>query len=166
MQPARKLRRRRICQRRRLRYASDCSGYDGCALALKYLGQLFIHVFASELDDRYACVFRSAHPDCQTLYRDVTTRCCSKLKQVHGGLDLYVAGFPCQPWSNIGKKLGALDAEGRGLVGYHILMTIQALLPSAFILENVAGLCSASNGEFFIEMLEFLIGLGCYEVHW
>ena len=52
-------------------------------------------------------------------------------------VDLYMAGFPCQPFSSLGKQEGVMDTKGRGIAAEVCIMRIANLKPRAFILENV-----------------------------
>jgi DNA (cytosine-5)-methyltransferase 1 len=65
--------------------------------------------------------------------------------------DLLCAGFPCQSFSNVGKK-GGLD-DPRGELVYQIFRILEDKKPKAFILENVKGLKSHNQGK----TLEFII---------
>ena len=58
-------------------------------------------------------------------------------------LDLYVAGFPCAPFSSAGKRDGWEAAIA--VCFKFVLTTIKSLLPRAFVLENVPNLLSKSN---------------------
>lgn len=62
--------------------------------------------------------------------------------------DILCAGFPCQPFSIAGKKLGFGD-EGRGNLFYSILKIIDSKNPKTLILENVKNLHTIHNGETF-----------------
>ena len=73
--------------------------------------------------------------------------------------DLYVAGFPCQPFSRAGLRHGANDAKGRGSIFEHINLYLRAHRPRAVILENVAGLQDKVFGDTFSEMLAALRGI-------
>ena len=53
-------------------------------------------------------------------------------------IDLYVCGFPCQPFSNAGKGKGLEDK--RGNVFFSCLDVIKTKKPKYFILENVKGI--------------------------
>ena len=147
-------------------YGSDCSGLDGGAIALENSRPAFVHEFSCEVDVAYNEVTRHVHPLCRYHYRDVTRRNFEEFAHVHRGTNIYTAGFPCQPFSKAGRKLGALDAEGRGLIIYFIIETIRVLLPTVFILENVMEITTPRFKAFFDEILLELgeISGGIYEV--
>ena len=67
--------------------------------------------------------------------------------------DLYVAGFPCQPFSRAGLRQGTEDVQGRGTIFEYILAYLRAHRPRAIILENVEGLQATVFKETFNEML-------------
>lgn len=52
--------------------------------------------------------------------------------------DILLAGFPCQPFSSAGNRLGFLDT--RGTMFFEVEKILRAKKPYAFILENVEGL--------------------------
>ena len=90
---------------------------------------------------------------------------------VDESLDLYSAGFPCQPFSKAGLMAGTNDPEGRGHVIFWIMNYISTRAPRSFILENVSSLVS-SFPETFAVLINMLRELrdenDCllYEVHW
>ena len=55
-------------------------------------------------------------------------------------LDLLVAGFPCQPFSNLGEQPGFNCEKGRGHLFLQIVRALNLSQPKAFLLENVPGL--------------------------
>lgn len=59
--------------------------------------------------------------------------------------DILFAGFPCQPFSTMGNKLGFDDL--RGNLFFHILAILNAIRPPFFVLENVRGLKAIKNGS-------------------
>ena len=81
--------------------------------------------------------------------------------------DLYVAGFPCQPFSAMGLREGVSDRHGRGRIITHIVVALQAKQPRAFILENVQRLVT-SHQKAFCRILQKLrsIGGNAYDVSW
>jgi DNA (cytosine-5)-methyltransferase 1 len=52
-------------------------------------------------------------------------------------IDLLCCGFPCQPFSNVGKKRGLRDERN---IFEHVMKVIQETEPHFYILENVEGL--------------------------
>jgi DNA (cytosine-5)-methyltransferase 1 len=83
--------------------------------------------------------------------------------------DLYVAGFPCQPFSAMmGLQEGVSDRHGRrGRVITHVVAALQAKQPRAFILENVPRLVT-THQKTFCRILQKLrsIGGNAYDVSW
>ena len=68
--------------------------------------------------------------------------------------DLLLAGFPCQAFSNAGKRQGFNDT--RGTLFYDIEEILAFHKPKAFLLENVKGLRSHDGGETLKTILEIL----------
>lgn len=60
--------------------------------------------------------------------------------------DILVAGFPCQPFSSIGKRQG-FKHKTQGTLFYDISRIINEKKPKAFLLENVKGLTTHNDGE-------------------
>ena len=77
--------------------------------------------------------------------------------------DLLVGGFPCQAFSNAGKRLGFDDT--RGTLFFEIARVLREKTPKYFLLENVKGLLSHDKGRTFQTMLGILSELG-YDVEW
>lgn len=68
--------------------------------------------------------------------------------------DILTAGFPCQPFSTAGKRLGFQDK--RGNLFFDIVKVLEAKRPKAFILENVKGLVSIDKGKTLKTILSIL----------
>lgn len=73
--------------------------------------------------------------------------------------DILVAGFPCQPFSSIGKRQGFMHAT-QGTLFYDILRIIKFKKNKAFLLENVQGLTNHDNGDTFKTITKALEKLG------
>lgn len=68
------------------------------------------------------------------------------LSDVRLGADVVTGGFPCQPFSNSGLKLGLKDP--RGQFYYQIEKIIKAYGAKSFILENVSGIRKNGGGSY------------------
>lgn len=77
--------------------------------------------------------------------------------------DLLCGGFPCQAFSNAGKRRGFEDA--RGTLFFEIARLAEARRPPYLLLENVPGLLSHDQGKTFAAILHALYDLG-YHVEW
>lgn len=73
--------------------------------------------------------------------------------------DVLLAGFPCQPFSHIGKREG-FGHETQGTLFFDVLRILKKKQPKMFLLENVKGLLTNDNGETFRVILENLEDLG------
>lgn len=69
--------------------------------------------------------------------------------------DILLAGFPCQPFSTIGKREGFKHAT-QGTLFYDILRILDYHKPKAFLLENVPGILTIQNGETFNTIINAL----------
>lgn len=73
--------------------------------------------------------------------------------------DVLLAGFPCQPFSMIGKREG-FDHTTQGTLFFDVLRIIKHHEPKMILLENVQGLLTIQNGETFKIIKEALIEAG------
>lgn len=72
--------------------------------------------------------------------------------------DILVAGFPCQPFSHAGRKLGIEDT--RGTLFHDIARILECKKPRAALLENVRGLVSHDGGYTLAVILDTLHRIG------
>lgn len=136
----------------------------------------FIDLFAGIGGTRIAfekaggeCVFSSEwDKDCQKTYQanfgetphgDIT-----KIKSEEiNDFDVLVAGFPCQPFSSIGKRQG-FKHPTQGTLFYDIYRILKEKTgkskPKAFLLENVPGLKTHDNGNTFKTIISTLEEIG------
>jgi DNA (cytosine-5)-methyltransferase 1 len=77
---------------------------------------------------------------------------------------LLCAGFPCQPFSQAGKKLGFEDI--RGTMFSHIGEIIRVKRPESIFLENVNFIKNHDNGETFKEIRRVLEKKLRYRMHY
>lgn len=69
--------------------------------------------------------------------------------------DVLAGGFPCQPFSSIGKREG-FQHKTQGTLFFYIAEIIKAKQPKAFILENVTGLLTHDEGRTYETIMEVL----------
>lgn len=74
--------------------------------------------------------------------------------------DILLAGFPCQPFSIMGKSLGFTDT--RGTLFFNIEEILRIKQPYAFMLENVKQLASHDGGRTLAVIQEKLEALGYF----
>jgi DNA (cytosine-5)-methyltransferase 1 len=113
---------------------------------------------------RSRCVFSSdIDKDCQKAYAanfgekpigDITQISSDEIPE-H---DVLLAGFPCQPFSILGKRRGFDDT--RGTLFFDIARILEAKKPTAFVLENVKLLAGHNGGRTLARILETLRELG------
>ena len=144
---------------RPLRVGTDCSGIEAPIVALQQLGVPFTHEFSSEVDEHCVATIKANFAP-KIIFGDMTKR---HLKDIPD-IDLYVCGFPCQPFSVAGKREGVRDP--RGTIFWECVKVIKHKKPSVFILENVKGLLSIEGGETFKRMIRELERIKGYLVQW
>jgi DNA (cytosine-5)-methyltransferase 1 len=111
------------------------------------------------------CVFTSEwDPDCQKTYQanfgEIPYGDITKIKgEEIPDFDVLVAGFPCQPFSSIGKRQGFTHAT-QGTLFYDVLRIMKDKKNKAFLLENVPGLTTHDKGNTFKVILESLDNIG------
>lgn len=72
--------------------------------------------------------------------------------------DVLIGGFPCQPFSNAGLKLGIEDT--RGTLFHDIAKILEMKKPKFALLENVKGLVSHEKGKTLQVILRTLTDIG------
>jgi DNA (cytosine-5)-methyltransferase 1 len=78
--------------------------------------------------------------------------------------DCLTGGFPCQPFSQSGKRLGFQDT--RGTLFFRVAELIHCRQPKTFLLENVKGLYKHDGGKTFKTILDVLQNDLGYNVHY
>lgn len=132
-----------------IRIGTDCSGIEAPIQALIKLNIPFKHIWSCE-NDKYARESIKANYKPETVYEDILTRNHNKLDDI----DLYVCGFPCQCYSQIGKRLGENDT--RSSIMLECIKTILVKNPSYFILENVPQFKTINEGRLFNYLIKKL----------
>lgn len=131
---------------------SVCTGYGGLDMATLAVfgGRL---AWVSDVDPGPGALLAHHHPDVPNL-GDLKTVDWHAVPRV----DIFTAGYPCQPFSNAGKRLGIDDP--RHLWPW-IAYAVAVLRPRIVVLENVA----SHLGKGFDIVAEDLAALG-FGVEW
>lgn len=116
------------------------AGLGGFHLALQNLGCKC--VFASELREDLQKLYRINYPG-TTIEGDITK---VKVEDIPSH-DILCAGFPCQPFSQAGKRQGFNDEKDRGNLFNNICEIIEYHRPKYIILENVSNLKGHDEGN-------------------
>jgi DNA (cytosine-5)-methyltransferase 1 len=120
-------------------------------------------------DTGFKCVFTSEiNPQCQQVYEtnfgDKPFGDITKINPADiPDFDILLGGFPCQPFSISGKKMGFEDT--RGTLFFDICEIIDKKQPGIVILENVKHLIHHDNGRTFKVILKALKDLGYNVTH-
>lgn len=114
-------------------------------------------VFSSEIDIHAQLTYYTNHGTVP--YGDITKIEASDIPE-H---DILCAGFPCQPFSHIGKREG-FKHPTQGTMFHEIVRIASERRPRVLFLENVPGLVNHDNGNTLKVILETLDDLGykCY----
>src|SRR3989344_276817 len=107
------------------------------------------------------CVFTSEwDKDCQKTYEtnfgdkphgDINKIEAKDIPDFH----ILVGGFPCQPFSSIGKREG-FSHKTQGTLFHEIVRIMEHKKPISFLLENVKGLTTHDKGNTFKVIIEIL----------
>ncbi len=139
-----------------LRFADFCAGIGGFRLGLEKIG--WTCVYSCEIDDNCEATYHLNFGD-RFRAKDIFNLNPDNLPD----FEIFCAGFPCQPFSIAGKRLGLQDP--RGVVLLQLLRIIGIKKPPILILENVANFVSHNDGITFRTLLQQLNLIG-YDIHY
>jgi DNA (cytosine-5)-methyltransferase 1 len=135
-------------------HASLFSGIGGFDLAAEWMG--WNNLFHCEWNPFGQKVLKHHFPN-SISYNDITKTDFT----IHSGsVDILTGGFPCQPYSTAGKRLGKQDERH---LFPEMLRCIKEVKPRWVVGENVRGLVSWNEGMVFNEVCDDLEREG-YEV--
>ena len=127
------------------------SGIGGFDLGFLYAG--FDIIWANDFD-KYACETYVANVGENIVCGDIRVE--KKNIPEH---DVLIGGFPCQPFSTLGKLKG-FDDEERGTLFFEIKDIVKKHHTKVIVLENVKNIINHNNGETFKKILRELNDLG------
>ena len=137
-----------------MRHGSLFSGIGGFDLAAQWMG--WKNVFHCEWNEFGQRILKHYWPNA-TSYGDITK---TDFTIWRGRVDVLSGGFPCQPYSQAGKRKGKEDERH---LWPEMLRAIREIEPRYIVGENVRGLVNWSGGLVFDEVQADLEGSG-YEV--
>lgn len=116
------------------------AGIGGFRMAMQNLGGKC--VYSSEFDKKAQESYLANYGEIP--YGDITDESVKSL--IPEGFDILCGGFPCQAFSQAGRRLGFND-ETRGTLFFQVEDILKRHQPKAFFLENVKGLVSHDRGR-------------------
>ena len=125
------------------RHGSLFSGIGGFDLAAQWKG--WENVFHCEWNDFGQRVLKHYWPNAES-FGDITK---TDFTKYHGTIDIISGGFPCQPYSQAGKRKGTEDDRH---LWPEMLRAIREIQPSWVVGENVSGLINWNGGLVFEEV--------------
>ncbi|MFM6308779.1 MAG: DNA (cytosine-5-)-methyltransferase, partial [Dolichospermum sp.] len=117
-------------------------------------------IWANDINELSCQVYESNFGKDSLVLGDINKIPISDIPNHH----ILTAGFPCQPFSPAGKKLGVRDCV-RGTLFERIVEIIDKKQPKYFFLENVKRLLTMENGYHFRVILNAMSELD-YFIEW
>lgn len=134
----------------KFRFIDLFAGIGGIRLGAQANGG--VCVFSSEFDKHAQQTYKNNHGEVP--FGDITKIPANEIPD-H---DVLLAGFPCQPFSHAGLKLGIEDT--RGTLFHDIANILEVKIPKFALLENVKGLISHDKGYTLKVILKTLTKIG------
>lgn len=110
--------------------------------------------------DKFAVQTYNANFDTKIIQEDLNNVTPSDIPDHN----MLIGGFPCQPFSMMGKKEGFQDQKGRGDMFFKIIEILRIKQPEVVVLENVKDLLTNDNGHTISVIKQLLTELG-YKIH-
>jgi len=127
-----------------MKHGSLFSGIGGFDLAAEWMG--WENVFHCEISEFPRKILKYHFPN-SICYEDIKKTDFTKHR---GEIDIISGGFPCQPYSNAGKRKGKDDDRH---LWPEMLRVIREIQPRFVVGENVSGLLTWNNGMVFHEII-------------
>ena len=137
-----------------MRHGSLFSGIGGFDLASEWMG--WENIFHCEIDPFCQRVLKHHFPNATT-HTNITD---VDFRHYRGHIDIISGGFPCQPYSQAGKRRGSDDPRH---LFPQMLRCIREIQPKWVVGENVHGIITWNDGEVF-EDIHTQMGAEGYEM--
>ena len=146
-----------------IKIGTDCSGIEAPIEALQNICKKYklsySHEFSSDISE-YVFEYINNNHKPKILFNDMTKRNVKDIPNI----DIYVSGFPCQPFSRANKFKTPVDP--RLNLFEDCLKVISNKLPKFFILENVKTLVTLNNGSYFNDIIKRLENFNEYSIYY
>ena len=133
------------------------AGYGGATFGLRRAGIHHNVIGYSEVDNDAIDLYHYNFPNIPN-FGDITQ--LDPNDPTFPDFDLFTGGFPCQPFSTVGKRQGVEDERGRGTLFGDIIRICEVKQPRYILLENVKGLLTGKMKSTFKIILDELHRIG------
>lgn len=148
-----------MVKKKMLRVFEGFAGYGGASFGLKKANIPHKVIGYSDIDQEAIELYEYNFPKVKN-YGDITKIDEKSLPD----FDLFTGGFPCQPFSTVGKMLGELDT--RGTLFNDIIRICEYKKPQFILLENVKGLLGKKHRPTFDKIISELNRIGYKNVQY
>ena len=128
------------------------AGIGGLDLGFEFAG--FDCIWANDFD-KFACQTYRANVGPQIVEGDIRI-----VKNQIPPHDVLLAGFPCQPFSTLGKLQGFEDEKERGTLFFEIMDIVSKHDTKVIVLENVKNITKHDGGKTFLRIKQELENAG------
>ena len=151
----------------KIRIFEGFAGYGGGSFGLKRLKEnmpgIEFEVVAYSEFDRYASALfdanhKDAHGNSIRNWGDITK--IDPNNPEFPDFDMFMGGFPCQPFSSAGMQMGIEDPYGRGAMLSHIIRICKVKRPKFLFLENVKGFTHGKFQQIHDQLIKDLSEMG------
>lgn len=126
----------------KIKVGSLFAGVGGICQAFKDAG--YDVVWANEIDKNACKTYRLNHRNTYLFEKSIEDLTKEELME-QGPIDVLTAGFPCQPFSLAGHRLGFNDPRGK--LFFNFITILKWTQPKVFFLENVKNIMNHDNGQ-------------------
>jgi DNA (cytosine-5)-methyltransferase 1 len=137
-----------------LRLADFFCGVGGIRLGFQQASEQFKCVFSNDIDKHTVETYELNFPEHKVTCESISDL---EIKSIPD-FDIFLGGFPCQPFSIAGKRQGFTD--DRGNLFFSIIKILKEKRPKAFFLENVKNLKGHDQGNTYERIKKELCSLG------
>lgn len=129
-------------------------GVGGIRLGFERASEAFQCVFSNDIDKNAIKTYEKFFPSHKVIQKSIADLTEKDIPE----FDIFIGGFPCQPFSIAGNLKGFEDE--RGNLFFDIIRILRLKKPVAFLLENVKNLKTHDNGKTYKVIKQALCSLG------